>query len=323
MFQSLLNKIHQAQKPLHGIYIAQGGQLLLEEYFMGKNAQSVDQIYSCSKAISAFMVGQALEVGSFATLETPIEELFPEYSSLKHDKGAELTLHHFLSQTTGFRWLETGRPWDSKNALWQMEHSENWMDFLFSREIGAHPGQQFNYNTGVSNCLSYLIERICGIHPEDFFQKYLASPLGFQGAHWKLDPQGYSQGGKGLHLSLNDMAKFGQMVLNGGLHQGKRLVSQDWIQTMLSYHSRGHNYYGAYGYHWWLRREPQGPSCAEGEFNIKCAVGFGGNFIYLIPEWDALVVISGHLVGPENFEFPQILFREEILPALSQLQSFH
>lgn len=316
MFQSLLKKINEANKPLYGIWIAQKGQVLLEEYFAGQGPESVHQVYSCSKAISATMIGQAIEMGNFADVNTPLEELFPEYSALKHDKGAELTLHHFLSQTAGFRWLETGRPWDPKNSLWQMEHSENWMDFLFSREFGAHPGVGFNYNTGISNSLSYLIERISGIHPQDFFQKYLAEPLSFQGSFWKMDPQGYTQGGKGLHLCLRDMAKFGQMILNGGTFEGKRIVPEAWIKEMLRYQSRGHNYYGAYGYHWWLKREANGPQVQDDEYNIQCAIGFGGNFIYLIPKWDALVVISGHLVGPENFEFPQILFREEILPAL-------
>lgn len=316
MFNSLLAKIQHEKRDLHGIHIAHNGQVLLEEFFNGRNADSTEQVYSCSKAISATMIGQALELEPLCNLETPIHELFPEYPHLQRDRYSKLTLYHFLSQTTGFKWAETGRPWDAKNSLWQMEHSENWMDFLMGLEIGAEPGVQFNYNTGVSNSLSYLIERISGIHPIDFYEKYLAQPLGFGASHWKTDPQGYSQGGKGLHLSLRDMAKFGQMILDNGIVDGKEIVPSSWVRTMLDHHARGHNYYGQYGLHWWLRNEPNGPQ-SDDKFNVKCAVGFGGNFIYLVPEWKLLVVFAGHLVGPENFEFPQQLFRNEILPLFS------
>jgi CubicO group peptidase (beta-lactamase class C family) len=120
------------------------------------------------------------------------------------------------------------------------------------------------------------------------------------------------QGGKGLHIRAKDLLKVGQLILNEGIWEGKELLNEEWIEQSFSPQSRGHVYYGTYGLHWWLKKIETGPKLGD-DFNVWAAIGFGGNFLFIVPEWDLVVVFTGHLVGAENFEFPQQLFKDVIL----------
>ncbi|CKG34900.1 Beta-lactamase [Streptococcus pneumoniae] len=99
---------------------------------------------------------------------------------------------------------------------------------------------------------------------------------------WVHDPNGISTGGWGLTLTVKDMAKFGQMYLNEGIHNGKQILSKSWIKESTTMNQN------QYGYLWWLREE-------DGIFSY-CAMGDGGNMICCIPKQDLVVVIASEVI---------------------------
>ncbi len=209
--------------------------------------------------------------------------------------------------------METGRPFAPGHSGYDMEQSENWMEFLFDQVISTQPGDRFSYNTGVSHILPFLASRICGLSQKELFEDYLVEPMGLGEYTWDIDPQGNFAGGKGLQMAPKALLKLGELILNQGSYNGKQIISKSYLSESTKAQSRGHIYYGTYGYQWWLKNWEQGPTKPKGEFNIICGIGFGGQFLFVVPEWELIVVFTGKLIGAENFEYPQQLFREDIL----------
>ena len=99
---------------------------------------------------------------------------------------------------------------------------------------------------------------------------------------WAAGPTGVNAGGWGLTLSPIGMAKLGQLILNGGVWNGRRTVSEEWLRESTSEHSRWTERDLPYGYLWWVLEREHG--CA--------AIGDGGNIIYVSPEKNMVVAIA-------------------------------
>lgn len=310
----LISEIESSEKAVHSLLIEHPKTSTQEFYFRGKGPEDLQNLYSCTKSISSLLVGIALDQNPSVGLKTPVLEIFPDLARFAEERAYELTLEHFLNQTTGFKWMETGRAFAKGHSGFDMEQTGNWSEFLFSQPLTSKPGQRFNYNTGVSHILPLLAGRIANVDPRTFFETQLAKPLGFESYQWQTDPQGNLQGGKGLFLRPKDLLKVGKLILSAGLWGETQIVSADWIKKATSPQSRGHIYYGTYGFQWWLKNWEEGPKVRETEHNIICAIGFGGQFLFVVPAWDLVVVFTGQLIGAENFEYPQKLFREHLLP---------
>ncbi len=312
------NEIENSGKRVHSLQIVMNNDLICEEYFSGAERGELQNLYSCTKSISSLLVGVALELNPKYTVNSKVSELLPEYKG--HERFENLTLEHFLSQTTGIKWAETGRSFAPGHSGFDMEQTDDWLQYLFEQPMTSEPGKRFNYNTGVSHALPLLASRIAGVSVKELLEKQLFEPLAISDYKWDQDPQGNFVGGKGLYLSAETFRKIGELVLEGGTYAGRQVISKRWLEESLSLKAKGHMYYGKYGYQWWLKNWPAGPDVSKDDFNIKCAIGFGGQFLFLIPKWNAFVVFTGNLVGAENFEFPQALLREKILPFLSAQQ---
>jgi CubicO group peptidase (beta-lactamase class C family) len=185
-FNELIEKIEKSKKNVFSCLIYQNEELLLEKYFNDKSEKSSDCVYSASKSISSILMGIAFERCPQYSLDTPIQQLLPEYRPLleSDDRKWNTTIGHCLSQTTPFRWLETGRTWGEGHSGWEMEKSADWVEYLLSQPAVSKPGKRFCYNTGVSHLLPILIERMVRQPAEKFFEEALAKPLGFESYRW-------------------------------------------------------------------------------------------------------------------------------------------
>lgn len=320
VWTSLHNSLAEEQKGIQSVIILHKNEVQLEEYKGGRRFQDLQKLYSGTKSICSLAMGIAIEENKIS-LQTPLEEILSAFDwGLFNSRKSKITLEHVLNQTTGFKWLETGRPWGPGHSGYDMEHSDNWADFVLQKDCTSQPGERFSYNTGVSHLMGYLIEELSGKHPEKFISEKLFAPLEIVEHTWTRDHHYYPQTGKGLSLKPFDFAKIGQFVLQKGTWQGRQILSENWINQSFSPQSKGHKYYGTYGYQWWLKNIPEGPSAYDvwsKDHNVFCAIGYGGQFLYIVPQWDLVVSITGNLIGAENFEIPQNIFKNDILKPLT------
>jgi CubicO group peptidase (beta-lactamase class C family) len=155
--------------------------------------------------------------------------------------------------------------------------------------VEHQPGSWFVYNTAATYMISAIITKLTGKTLLDYLRPRLLDPLGIVGATWEADPRGISLGGTGLHATTEDIARFGQLYLQIGVGEGKRIISQEWIAEATTAHSDNSNtqtnpgWTVGHGHQFWLNRT--GSYRGDGAFGQYCIV---------MPEQDTVIaMVSG------------------------------
>lgn len=291
---------------LSSLLIQQDGRLLAEYYYHGMDAGESTNIKSASKSIISLLIGIAVDHGFFEGINQEIEPFFEDHFQAHPDSVKEnLTLKNLLTMRAG---MET----TSFHNYGQWVISDNWVHFALSQPIVEKPGTDMVYSTGSSHLLSVILTKASGMNTRNFAQKYLFGPMDIQVGGWDRDPQGYFFGGNNLALRPSDMLKIGQMVLSGGCYQGERIISEDWLEKSFKTYTRSNYNPYDYGFMWWKKQ--------VGNFKVRFAWGYGGQYIFIIPELEGVVVMTGRLAGAtqsRSYKEPVfVLLREHILPLL-------
>ncbi len=285
MDAGLLSSMEEALKDSHvtAALVVRRGAVVSEWYAEGFDENTVFPMHSCSKSFTGAIVGAALEDGFIRSLEDPISQYLPQAAGT--DK-AEITLRQLLCQTSGIRWYEWNGREDSFMGLMR---AENWVDYVLSQPLDHDPGTVFTYTTGGSHLLSAVVQAATGRTAAEYGAQRLFSRMDMDSVSWHADPQGITDGGNGVRLTPRDAAKLGQLYLNGGVWEGERLLSEEWIRQSVSRQSAGSGgRSGEYGYQWWLRSFSGYPTWY--------AMGYGGQFIFVTPSLDLVAVfVSGGL----------------------------
>lgn len=293
------------------LLIQQNGELLSEAYFKGMQASQHTNIKSASKSIISLLVGIAVDHDFLEGIEQPIGPFFEDYFEEYPDSIKQaLTLEDLLTMRTG---LET----TSFHNYGRWVASDDWVRFALDQPMEDRPGGDMVYSTGTSHLLSVILTRATGRSTRAFAMEYLFEPMNVSVGGWDRDPQGYFMGGNNMALRPAGMIKIGQMVMNGGTYRGQRIVSEDWLRNSFQTYTRSNFNPYDYGYMWWKK--------PVGDFQVRFAWGFGGQYIFLIPELNAIVVLTGSLQNADqsrSYREPVFdLLREDILPFLQERQA--
>jgi CubicO group peptidase (beta-lactamase class C family) len=251
---------------------------------------------SASKSITSILFGIAMDQGYVTDLDEKMFANFLEYAELSDAVKGEITLRQMLNMTTGLAWDETSYPFnDRRNDLNVMFFSPDPVRFMLEKPLVAKPGKAFIYNSGVTNLLGELLNRKTGTPLVEFARENLFAPLGITSYKWLIFPNAPQMAltSSALYLRPRDMAKIGQLYLQGGNWDGKQIVSAQWVQVstaesvveQINYSPAFQN--TGYGYQWWRG------TFANGETKTIYAAGYGGQYIFIMPEIDTVIVFTG------------------------------
>lgn len=291
---------------VRSLLIQQNDQLVLERYFDGQSAGSAMNTKSASKSIISLLVGIAVDQGLIGSIDEPIHPYFPEYfETISDSLKRSITIKDLLTMRSG---LET----TSFHNYGRWVVSDDWVGFTLEQPMVDEPGEGMEYSTGTSHLLSVMIERESGMSTREFANQYLFGPMDINPGGWQQDPQGYYFGGNNLALRPSDMLKIGQMVLNGGTYQGRRIISNEWLEQSFQTYTRSEYNPYDYGYMWWNR-----PVAGH---KVYFAWGFGGQYIFIIPDLDSVVVLTSSLQNANqsrSYKRPVFnLLGDQIIPFL-------
>jgi len=192
-------------------------------------------------------------------------------------KVGTITLDHLLSMRAGLE-----RTSGLQNyGRWVK--SPNWVSFALTRPFVDEPGGNRLYSTGNTHLLSAILTEASGKTTLDLAREWLGKPLGIAIPAWTRDPQGVYFGGNEMALSPRALLRFGEMFRNGGVVEGKRVLSEGWVRaswTARSYTRRD----DGYGYGWFITEAHGHP--------IYFAWGFGGQMLYVVPSLAMTVVMT-------------------------------
>ena len=313
---------NQDYKNIHSLLIARNGNLVYEEYFPGADGrrgvvefdkETLHDTRSVSKSIASSLIGIAIDQGYIGSVDEPMYQYFPDYTNHLTEQKKRVTLEHLLSMTAGFKWDQSGSHQSelgSANTEAQMENSFDFIDYVLSADMSEEPGERFNYNSGCAILLAGVIRNVSGMHADKFADKYLFGPLGIDRNEWWRTKTGLPQTHAGLRLRPRDMAKIGQLYLNNGRWKGLQILPASWVEESI----KPHFVNDRYGYAWWLDRFP----FHEGSVKSYVAEGNGGQFIFVIPDLDLVVVFTGGNYGSSNANQAFKIVINHVLKAVSQ-----
>ena len=310
-------------KGLHAVLVIRHGKLALERYYAGADERwgqplgeiaftgdTVHDLRSVSKSIVGLAYGIALAEGKVPPLDTPLLDLFPQYTDLAADPARRrITVEHALTMTMGTDWDEDIPYSDPRNSEIMMEAAPDRYRFILERPIVAEAGKRWTYNGGATALLGHLIARGTGQTLDVYAWKKLLAPLGIASGEWVKSTNGEPAAASGLRLTPRDLARIGQMLVQGGTWQGRTLVPADWLKA--SFTSRAEIGDGlTYGYQWWL-----GTRMGTND-NWAAGFGNGGQRLIVMPDIDlAIVILAGNYSQPGQWELPMKLMRDHIMPA--------
>ncbi len=328
---------------LHGVLVVRGRQIVLERYLEGEDnnwgqslgvvrfgSDTLHNLYSATKSVVALVYGIALAEGKVPPPSAPLYAQFPEYGDLvvADERRRQQTIAHALSMSLGTRWNEIGIAYDSPaNDEVGMEMAKDRYRFVLERPVIGPPGKRWQYNGGATALLGRLIAKGTGRSLPDYAREALFDPIGIGRTEWVTSKDtwvarqsGTADGepiaASGLRMKPRDLARIGQLVLDNGMADGRRVVPAEWLAECFVPRVSV-NELQRYGYQWYLGdMEFLAGGTVRLEHWVGCA-GNGGQRLYVLPDLDLIIVVTaGNYSAPEQWLPPIRVVREAVLPSL-------
>jgi len=306
MLADMLEAIQERDRDIDSVSVVRNGYMVVDATVHPFEPGSRHIIYSCTKSVVSALVGIAIDKGYIESVDQPILDFFPERTAANLDANKEaMTLEHVLTMATGLK-CQDSYLYDWR-GLSQMKQSQDWVQFMLDLPMAEEPGTRFEYCNGASFLLSAIIQETTGMSALAFANEHFFGPLGIVNVEWSSNPQGITIGWSDLYLTPHDMAKIGYLYLNEGRWDGEQVVPAEWVRASTRKHISAGTLEDGYGYQWWIDDAALGGG-------IYMAVGYAGQFIFVAPEKDMVVVFVSHL-SDNDFYVPQRLLEDFVIPA--------
>jgi CubicO group peptidase (beta-lactamase class C family) len=267
-------------------------RLVYERYFGGFERRTLQTSFSVAKSFLSTLVGIGIDEGSIGGLDDPVTRYVPELER-RDARFERITLRDLLSMSSGLCYVEQSLPLPWGDDI-DTYYGTDLRDLaLNATEIVGPPGRDWLYNNYNPLLIGLVLERATGMSVSDFMSARLWQPLGAEfDATWSLDSRAdvFEKMESGLNVAPADYARFGLLFLHGGEWNGNRIVSEDWVRSATAADATT-DPAGFYQYYWWVDDERPGRFYALGNL---------GQYIYVAPDADAVIVRNGRDWGVDN-----------------------
>ena len=250
---------------LHHLMVVVDGKVVGEIHPTPFKANDKHTLYSVSKTFTAVAVGLAVDDG-LVSVEDELVKFFPQYASTI--KG--IKIKDVLTMRSGFK---------TNGGMRNSQH--DWVDYYLSRPLVATPGTKYSYDSIETYLLSVVVQQVTGKDVLTLLNERVFYPMGINDVEWEMCPKGFITGGWGIYMTAEAQAMFGQLLLQKGKWNGRQLVSEKWVDEMMTVRvvRKAAN---DYGYQIWLCEYP-GAWRADGAY---------GQYIIIVPQKNMVVVLN-------------------------------
>ena len=332
---NLLDRLDEIENhDIHSLLIVKDGKLVFEEYFPGRkfnlaqytgetgyDRHDTHNLCSAAKSVTSALIGIAIDRGYIESVYKKVFDFFPGYSDLlvEDPEKGDMTVEHLLMMMSGLEWDDESTSYfDPQNDMNRMFNSSDPIRYVLSQDLFASPGTVFDYDNGNTNVLGEIVRQATDWRLDDFSQRYLFSKLGITDFEWQMINPNVVFCSGDLRLRPRDMAKFGQLFLDGGIWNGERVISQDWVDASTRMYVDPNDYTAefrwadGYGYQWWQWERVDGR-----EFSAYFASGWGGQWIIVWPEMNMVIVSTGGNYYTDMSMPIQTVIADYIIPSIS------
>ncbi len=285
-------------KKITSILIARNNKLVYEKYFGDSPKTDLRDTRSATKTITSMLIGVAIDNKIIPGVAINVLDYFKDKLPLKNPdpRKNKITIEDFLTMSSILEcndWNEFSRGNEERMYL-----IEDYIKFALDLPIRGTPPwetkpedspykRSFSYCTAGAVVLGGLLERASKLSIQKFATKYLFEPLGIKEIEWQIIPTGQAMTGGGLRLQSRDLLKLAQLYLDDGIWNGKRIISEDWINNSTKPHVKIDDE-TEYGYLWWIKTFGNGLN----KYLSYYMSGNGGNKVVVVPELNMSIVIT-------------------------------
>jgi CubicO group peptidase (beta-lactamase class C family) len=303
-----LNAVDTASRvELHSFMFLRHGKVIAEGWWKPFGPDKKHILYSASKTFTATGIGLAVSENRLKLTDKVISFFPYSLPDTLSDYIKELTIENLLTMSVG----QDPEPRS-------MGNNGDWINTFLSTRPVHKSGTVFMYNNMASFMLSAIVQQVTGQTLFEYLQPRIFKPLEIRGADWDLNPQGINLGMIGLRLRTEDLAKFGQLLLQQGVWNNKQLIPKEWVKEATSFkiESSGgsdrlpkdkNDWTQGYCYQMW-----------RGRNNTVRLDGMGGQFVVLVPDKDAVVVLTANA---RNTQDELNLVHDYLIPAIKSNSS--
>ena len=322
-FSALDAAINSGQAPdTTSVLVVHRGALVHETYFNGADRSTLHNTRSLTKSVTAMLVGAAIDRGLISGVNAPVLGFFPERTPAHPGafKNA-ITVEDLLTMSA--QWECDDNNEYSAGHEERMYVSADWTGFALDlpergyaswnkRPADSPHGRAFAYCTANSFMLGAIVERASGMPLQRFAAEVLERPLGIEKSVWNRSSEGVGMGGGGTEYRSRDLAKLGQLIIDGGRWKGQQVLPAAWTRAMTEVHAQT-PFDADYGYQIW-----RFPFTAGGKAVHAWAMsGNGGNAVFVVPEKQLVVVVTRTRFNQRGMhQETQKLLQDYILSAL-------
>lgn len=256
-------------------------------WFEGSQLHTMQSI---SKSVTSALIGIAIGRGEIPSVDVEVMPYFEGYVPVDEDRRRDaMTIRDLLTMTAGIEWDESSVDYtDPRNTCAAMESSDDWVRFILDQPMRAAPGELFEYNSGITVLLAHILLKATGKHADEYAIEHLFGPLGIDAFYWKKTPTGLVDTEGGLYLDPRDLAKFGYLYENDGVWNERRILPEGWVAASMAPNTGVPDWSGKYGFQWWLI-----PYGSEQQHWAYTGWGYGGQYLFVVPEYDLIAVFTG------------------------------
>ena len=265
--------------------VVKHNKIVYEKYWNGYDENSLTNSFSVAKTFIGLLIGIAIDEGKINSIDDPVANYLPEYKN-----HPELTIKNLLTMSSGINFDES-----YTSPFGHMAKAYYGTDIKKLNEdyaVTETPGETWRYLGGNTIILSFILEKVTKMTISEYMSEKVWQPIGAKNAAlWSLDKKdGREKAYCCFYSNARDFARIGQLYLNGGLWNDKRIVTEKYVEasTCSAYYLKAKNGTPVdfYGYHLWLTYYK--------DMDIYYARGIKGQFIIVIPERQLVIVRLGN-----------------------------
>lgn len=275
---------------LRAVVVLRDGAIVAERYYNGETADTLHDIRSAGKSITALLVGAAVARGQLATTGT-VGGYWPDVAS---SPAGKVVLDDLLTMRSGLAAFDEDE--HSPGNEDKLDEASDPAAFVRGVPAAAAPGSVYRYNSLGSYIAGRVVENASGADLEAYAAKVLFAPLGITRWSWGRDVANHPKGQGNLSLRARDTARIGQLVLDDGKVDGRPVIDAAWIKAALAPRvaiGAADRYADSYGYFWYAKMQDAGGR----KIAVYFASGNGGNKIYVIPARRMVVSVASSAYG--------------------------
>ena len=278
--------------------VIQDGKILYEQYWEGYSDSSLSNSFSAAKSIVGLLVGAAIDDGYIKSVDQKVADFLPSFREGGKEK---ISIKNLLTMSSGLDWDEAyASLFSPTTAAYYTNDLRKLVDEL---GVVEEPGKRYYYRSIDSEVLAMVVQAATGKTISEYAsEKYWKKMGAHHDALWCLDHKdGMEKAYCCFNSNARDFARWGQLMLNKGKWGDKQLISETYLDetTTPAYYLTDDDglHVNYYGYQWWIMNYD--------EYKIPYMRGILGQYVFAIPEKNAVVVRLGHkrsdeLIGPNR-----------------------